>query len=42
MVVADASILSVSNPTALDEAGSGFILGSHSVTAAINLASHFH
>jgi hypothetical protein len=39
---ADAGMLSASNLSALDEAGLGFIVGSRSVKAPIDLASHFH
>jgi hypothetical protein len=42
VVAADAGMLSASNLTALDEAGFGFIVGSRSVKAPIDLASHFH
>jgi hypothetical protein len=42
VVAADAGMLSASNLTALDEAGLGFIVGSRSVKAPIDLASHFH
>jgi hypothetical protein len=41
VVAADAGMLSASNLTALDEAGLGFIVGSRSVKAPIDLASHF-
>lgn len=41
VVAADAGMLSASNVSALDEAGLGFIVGSRSVTAPIELASHF-
>jgi hypothetical protein len=42
VVAADAGMLSASNLTALDEAGLGFIVGSRTVNAPIDLASHFH
>ena len=42
VVAADAGMLSASNLSALDEAGLGFIVGSRSVKAPIDLASHFH
>jgi hypothetical protein len=42
VVAADAGMLSASNLTALDDAGLGFIVGSRSVKAPIDLASHFH
>jgi Transposase DDE domain len=42
VVAADAGMLSATNLTALDEAGLGFIVGSRSVKAPIDLASHFH
>jgi hypothetical protein len=42
VVAADAGMLSASNLAALDEAGLGFIVGSRSVKAPIDLASHFH
>jgi len=42
VVAADAGMLSAVNLTALDEAGLGFIVGSRSVKAPIDLASHFH
>jgi hypothetical protein len=42
VVAADAGMLSAANLTALDEAGLGFIVGSRSVKAPIDLASHFH
>jgi hypothetical protein len=42
VIAADAGMLSASNLTALDEAGLGFIVGSRSVKAPIDLASHFH
>ena len=41
-VAADAGMLSATNLTALDEAGLGFIVGSRSVKAPLDLASHFH
>lgn len=41
-VAADAGMLSASNLNALGEAGLGFIVGSRSVKALIDLASHFH
>lgn len=42
IVAADAGMLSAGNLTALDEAGLGFIVGSRSVKAPIDLESHFH
>jgi hypothetical protein len=42
VVAADAGMLSASNLTALDAAGLGFIVGSRTVKAPIDLASHFH
>jgi len=42
VVAADAGMLSAVNLAALDEAGLGFIVGSRSVKAPIDLASHFH
>jgi transposase len=42
VVAADAGMLSAANLTALDEAGLGFIVGSRTVKAPIDLASHFH
>ena len=42
VIAADAGMLSAANLTALDEAGLGFIVGSRSVKAPIDLASHFH
>lgn len=42
VVAADAGMLSASNLSALDETGLGFIVGSRSVKAPIDLASHFH
>jgi hypothetical protein len=42
VVAADAGMLSASNLTALDEARLGFIVGSRTVKAPIDLASHFH
>ena len=42
VVAADAGMLSATNLAALDEAGLGFIVGSRSVKAPIDLASHFH
>ncbi len=42
VVAADAGMLSATNLTALDEAGLGFIVGSRSVKAPIDLESHFH
>jgi hypothetical protein len=42
VVAADAGMLSAGNLTALDEAGLGFIVGSRTVKAPIDLASHFH
>jgi hypothetical protein len=42
VVAADAGMLSATNLTALDEAGLGFIVGSRTVKAPIDLASHFH
>lgn len=42
VVAADAGMLSAANLTALDDAGLGFIVGSRSVKAPIDLASHFH
>jgi transposase len=42
VIAADAGMLSASNLAALDEAGLGFIVGSRSVKAPIDLASHFH
>lgn len=42
VIAADAGMLSASNLTALDDAGLGFIVGSRSVKAPIDLASHFH
>jgi hypothetical protein len=42
VVAADAGMLSATNLSALDEAGLGFIVGSRSVKAPIDLASHFH
>lgn len=41
VVAADAGMLSATNLTALDEAGLGFIVGSRSVKAPIDLESHF-
>jgi hypothetical protein len=41
VVVADAGMLSQANLTALDEAGHRFIVGSKTVRAPIDLASHF-
>lgn len=40
-VVADAGMLSAANLTALDQAGHGFIVGSRTVKAPIDLESHF-
>jgi hypothetical protein len=42
VVAADAGMLSASNLSALDDAGLGFIVGSRSVKAPLDLASHFH
>jgi Transposase DDE domain len=42
VIAADAGMLSASNLSALDEAKLGFIVGSRSVKAPIDLASHFH
>ena len=42
VIAADAGMLSAANLTALDEAGLGFIVGSRSVKAPIDLTSHFH
>lgn len=42
VIAADAGMLCASNLSALDEAGLGFIVGSRSVKAPIDLASHFH
>lgn len=42
VIAADAGMLSATNLTALDDAGLGFIVGSRSVKAPIDLASHFH
>jgi hypothetical protein len=42
VVAADAGMLSAANLTALDEFGLGFIVGSRTVKAPIDLASHFH
>jgi hypothetical protein len=42
VVAADAGMLSASNLAALDEAGFGFIVGSRSMKAPIDLVSHFH
>jgi hypothetical protein len=42
VIAADAGMLSASNLSALDEAGLGFVVGSRSVKAPIDLASHFH
>ena len=42
VVAADAGMLSAANLTALDDAGLGFIVGSRTVKAPIDLASHFH
>jgi hypothetical protein len=42
VVAADAGMLSATNLAALDDAGLGFIVGSRSVKAPIDLASHFH
>ena len=42
VVAADAGMLSATNLAALDEAGFGFIVGSRSVKAPLDLASHFH
>ena len=42
VIAADAGMLSAANLTALDDAGLGFIVGSRSVKAPIDLASHFH
>jgi hypothetical protein len=42
VIAADAGMLSATNLTALDEAGLGFIVGSRSVKAPIDLANHFH
>ena len=42
VIAADAGMLSAANLSALDEAGLGFIVGSRSVKAPIDLASHFH
>jgi len=42
VVAADAGMLSAANLTALDDAGLGFIVGSRSVKAPIDLANHFH
>ena len=42
VVAADAGMLSAANLAALDEAGFGFIVGSRSVKAPLDLASHFH
>lgn len=42
VIAADAGTLSASNLSALDEAGLGFIVGSRSVKAPIDLTSHFH
>ena len=39
---ADAGMLSASNLKELDAAGLSFIVGSHTVKAQIDLASHFH
>jgi len=41
VIAADAGMLSATNLTALDEVGLGFIVGSRSVKAPIDLASHF-
>src|SRR6476620_2642499 len=42
VIAADAGMLSASNLSALDEAELGLIVGSRSVKAPIDLASHFH
>ena len=42
VIAADAGMLSATNLTALDDAHLGFIVGSRSVKAPIDLASHFH
>ena len=42
VIAADAGMLSAANLTALDDAGLRFIVGSRSVKAPIDLASHFH
>ena len=42
VIAADAGMLSATNLAALDDAGLGFIVGSRSVKAPIDLASHFH
>ncbi|MEV2226940.1 IS1634 family transposase [Nocardia vinacea] len=42
VIAADAGMLSVTNLTALDEAGCQFIVGSRQVKAPGDLASHFH
>jgi hypothetical protein len=42
VIAADAGMLSASNLSALDAAGMGFIVGSRSVKAPIDLASYFH
>jgi hypothetical protein len=42
VVAADAGMLSASNLKELDEAGLSFIVGSRTVKAPIDLASHFH
>lgn len=42
VVAADAGMLSAANLTALDKAELGFIVGSRTVKAPIDLASHFH
>ncbi|WP_330250390.1 IS1634 family transposase [Nocardia sp. NBC_00565] len=42
VVAADAGMLSASNLTELDSAGLSFIVGSRTVKAPVDLASHFH
>lgn len=42
VIATDAGMLSVTNLTALDDAGCGFIVGSRQVKAPGDLASHFH
>lgn len=42
VVVADAGMMSLSNLTALDEAGRGFIIGSKTTRAPYDLAEHTH
>ena len=42
VIAADVGMLSASNLTALDDAEFGFIVGSRSVKAPTDLASHFH